>query len=474
MDSLERAMQLADGYTGSTPASVKRAITNEKQGVGSDNDVVNNTTIVARYFTRRLLETVYRTFSLAAKVVDLKPDDVFSPGIVWNGEEESNVEKMRMEMERLRVMKKIPEAVKAARLYGTAVAILAPMDGRLEEPMDPDGVKEGEISHILVADRYALTEVSTYGDPRQEKFGQAHTYRWDFRAVTGEWRTANDMPRNYESFVDVHATRCLRFDGIPPLGDDGWHFNGDDRWGLSVLSRVLDDIIQDQVQNAALQDLIKRSAIPVFKVSKYRDFLGRGASRGDPTPQDYMQQFADDLQSSLAVFIDKNDEVDKIDVHSQGVQDIVDALKNRIAMLEGIPITRFTGESATGLSATGNGDARDWRITLEAYRKRAIDSQWNMLLNIVANNAGLSEVPEWEWGELGETTEMERAEISKARADTVKMLLEAGAINETEGREYMNKGEDFELSKDFDPPEIEMPMPNQGAAGGNNDQGQRR
>ena len=36
-------------------------------------------------------------------------------------------------------------------------------------------------------------------------------------------------------------------------------------------------------------------------------------------------------------------------------------------------MTRFLGKSATGLNATGEGDARDWRITVAAMQQRILD-----------------------------------------------------------------------------------------------------
>ena len=291
-----------------------------------------------------------------------------------------------------------------------------------------------------------------------ENFGEPAMYRWNFREVSGSW-IDDSPPRFYDNMIDIHASRVLRFDGISPLGDDGWETGAEDRWGVSVLARVVDDIIQDAVQNAALADVVKRAAIPVFKISKYRDFLAKGTTqRGDAAPEAYAKAFSEDLQTKQAVFMDRNDEVDSIKVYAAGVEEIVKSQIDRLAMIEGVPITRFTGESATGLNANGDGDARDWRITVEAYRKRSIEAQWKKLMMIVARNAGLDEPPEWEWGELGEATEEETALVAKTRAETAVMLLNANSIDEGESREYMNKGEGFELKENWEPPELPMPV----------------
>ena len=458
MDSLERAMRANDSAD-----RIERNVSNDRYGVGGANDMVEQTTLNDRFFSKEQLETLYRNFWSVAKVIDLKVDDVFGPGIIWSGEEESKVDRIKEEFDRLEIMKKIPEAIKSGRLYGTSLAILAPSNGDFGQELIVDEIQEGDISHILVADRFALEDVYFYGDPRNPKFGQPHIYKWNFRQVSSEW--VGEAPKNYLPYLEVHSSRTIRFDGISALGDDGWMTGSDDRWGISVLARVVDDVVQDTVQNAALQDLVKRAAIPVFKIARYREFLAKGIlPKGEAPPETYASQFAKDLQEALAVFIDRNDEVDKIDVHTTGVQDIIKAQTDRIATIEGVPISRFTGESATGLSATGNGDARDWRITIDAYRKRSIDPQWKKIMEIVSKNAGLEEPPEWEWGKLGEATFEETVESSRALAETVSSLLQANTIDESEAREVLNNSELFDLKEDWEPPPIEVPMP--GGAGG--------
>ena len=454
MDPMVRAFRANDGQGGDL--RVKRNIENDRYGVGGNRDVVGSTTLRPRFLTRIYLETIYRNFAIAAKVVDLKPDDVFSPGIIWSGENESAVETMQDEFDRLGIMRRIPDAAKAARLFGTAVVIFAPTDGRFEVELKPEEVQQGDISHILIADKFNLEEAKVYGDPRFPKFGEPFMYRWHYRPASGTMSVMMSELRGHAlPTIDIHASRVLRFDGISPLTSDGWEGSRDDRWGLSIMNRLLDAILQDEVQAAALQDLVKRSYIPIFQIARLRDALGLGKENPkEASIDDYINTMAETLPTSNAIFLDKDDEVSELKVHAAGIAEIVESHMKRIATLEGIPITRFTGESATGLSATGEGDARDYRITIEAYRKRAIEPEWDRMMEVVARNAGLDEPPEWEWGELGEATAEETANIAFLQAQTVEKLIAAGTINEDEAREFLNKNEWLDLSKMFEPPEI--------------------
>lgn len=459
---LRRAVDAAIGeLNAAARTSVERGMSNERHGIGGARDPVSSTVLELRTFDKAQLEILYRQFWTAERAIDLKPDDIFGPGITWTEDAGSSAtDRMEDELKRLEVMRFIPKAVKAARLYGTAIVILAPTDGDFERPLDPEAIAPGEISHLLVVDRYSLEDLIFYGDPRQTKFGQVYMYRWNFHPVEGEWlnETAEHV---LDASIDIHASRCLRFDGIEPLTVDGWEAGGDDRWGLSVLNRSASDIVQDAVGNASLVDIVQRTAMLVVKMQGFRDFLAQGGESevGEASPEDYIERFGKDIQEALAVFIDKQDEIGKVEVHSAGVQEIVSKQVERLAMIEGVPITRFTGESATGLNATGDGDAQDWRITLESYRERSIDPQFNLLMDIVARNIGIAETPEWKWNDLGEATFTEDVESAKGLSETAAALLGANAIDESEARVIMNNSTLFDLEKDWDPPPLPVPAP---------------
>lgn len=434
-----------------------RAFSNDLLGYGGDKDVVGATSINPnRMLQTSILEGLYINSWSAAKVVDLIVDDVFSPGIVWADEEDESTARMMEEMGTLGIMHKVPAAVKSARLYGTALVILAPKSQDFMEPLDIDNIKEGDITHVLVAPKEQLEIWQVYGDPRLPNYGKAYSYRWSL-TTDGKMPIEDPSKRgNQVSQLTIHASRCLRFDGIKPNTDAGWIFSNvaeDRRWGISLINRIYDDIIQDLIMNAGGTELVKRASVPVIKMNDFRQALAVGSGVGDMvTPEEYGANISSSINSAKVLFMDKEDEVDSLEVRSAGVKDLIDQQTNRLAMIAGVPITRFKGESATGLSATGDGDARDWRISVEGYRKEAIDDQWEMLMEAVARNAGLAEVPDWEWGMLGEANMEEQATIAKTLAETVKILVDTGVIELDEARDILRSSELIDLDESWEPP----------------------
>ena len=479
MDPMERAIKGQDAAL----TLSGRTIENRRAGIGGSADMLLNTSINTAGTTQRdrvLLETLYAKFWAAAKIVDLKPDDAFAAGIVWPEDDEKTHEDLQNEMKRLDVLRKALAAVKAARIYGTALLVLAPKDGNFLKPLgDPNPpkknkkpqnkfdlpeeptmpIKAGEISHLLVVDRFRLEDYIVEANPANPMFGQTLVYRWTYNQPYGQMPMEGDIDQYAMSTsIDIHHSRCIRFDGVSPPTDDGWEVSGDDRWGQSVLVRALEDILQDKILCAAMGEVVKRACVPIIKIANFKQMLGRGKQmkQSEMSPEEYASMVNEQMTSSNLMFIDHADDVAKLELHTAGLLDIVMKQADRMAMIEGIPITRFTGQSASGLSATGEGDAKDWRITIEAYRLANVELQVRRLIDIVARNVGIMETPKWEWGMLGDTTEEEKALVAKTYAETVVALLTANAIDEEEARNMMNNSELFELDESWAPPPLEV------------------
>lgn len=420
--------QVQDSY------SIKRSITNSLTGSGGKSDLVNNTRISApSMLTRGVLESLYIESWAAAKVIDLIVDDVFAPGISWD-EDDSDAERLIKHLADMEMWQRLSGAVKSGRLYGTALMIACPSNDMFEEPLVPEQVRPGDIANLVVVDKDYLSVHEVYDNPSQPLYGKPYSYRWNY------FPSGRPSPEtNLTDFNKiVHASRCFKFDGIETINDIGWlHSNTERWWGYSVLQRVIDDLLQDIVMAQGGADAVKRTGMPVIMLDRFRETLSKGPQGGDPSVQQYADEIALNMDFRKVGFLDSKDKVDYIQVNNSGMIELIDNQVNRIAMIAGVPITRFTGESASGLSATGNGDARDWRTTVEAYRERVIEPHMNKLMMVMARNAGLGAVPDWEWGRLGELTMQEEVDAIKGLADAISKFMAANVMTEDEARDII-------------------------------------
>ena len=110
-----------------------------------------------------LLTALYRESWLAKRIIDMPCEDMtrswytLSPGL-----SPEDLESLRRTEARHEIRREITNAVRWARLYGGACAlmVLRGQEDRLEEPLDPDFIAPGDFRGLLVRDRVDGVEPS--------------------------------------------------------------------------------------------------------------------------------------------------------------------------------------------------------------------------------------------------------------------------------------------------------------------------
>ena len=182
--------------------------------------------------------------------------------------------------------------------------------------------------------------------------------------------------------------------------------------------------------------------------------MGR-VEKGDPSPEEIAQTSS--LLRSIwrTQFIDSEDEADRVAVTFAGVAEVMNQQARRMAAQADIPFTRFMSESPAGLNATGESDANNYAIMVQANQKRVLEPALHKLDPVIAKHAGLKEPLEYEWLTLFDMSDSDKSESSRMRTESISMAFKDRAIDETEYRELLSK-DDYAfmpLSEDFDPPE---------------------
>ena len=201
---------------------------------------------------------------------------------------------------------------------------------------------------------------------------------------------------------------------------------------------------------------MQQSSVWVQKVKDLKESLmGRGA-KDEPTPEEMAEATNLLLSIYRILFIDAGDEAERIAVAWSGLADVLTVFSNRLAAIENIPVTRFHGTSAVGLNATGEGDARDWRIQVRAMQKKVLGPVLKRLFLMLARNAGLSEAPDYEFVPLGEETPKERSEVFTAITTGTVAAYEKGLVDEDEGRAVLSTLEEWGELGEWTEPEAEL------------------
>ena len=467
LDQFGRPLTAHDAGPTAVPTQRLPRLVNPRTGMGGAADRQLGTDFAAVRLTPEAAQRIFQMSWVAHRLVTCIVDDMFAAGRSWTGDDEGANQAMEEAEADLRLWERLPAAMIIARIFGTGILLVCTDKDEFDKPLKPADVREGSLTNLVAIDRWSLGLHTWHQDLTKPRYGEPYQYRWNRRAH-GLPGPKDSVDQRQTSQVVINTDRCFRFDGIKPPMTDGWRSGPWEReWGVSILTRALDDLLRDAEMAHGMGQLVTEASIWVHKVEGYREALARGVTeKGDVSVEDLAAAINEKRSIYRSLFIDAQDEAGREDVTWAGLPDVTQAQLQRICAIEGIPITRFLGTSATGLSATGDGDARDWRITVEAFRRKHLDPILTRRLDVmIARHAGLSEPPKWEWNKLGEMTEAEKAEVTSKLSKAVVEVLGAGAIDEEEARERLSKDDFWGPFGEFTPSlETELEISNQMAA----------
>lgn len=392
-------------------------IANDLAGIGGPGDKAATSYYTRPTYTQTELDNAYRVSWAAQKFVDILVDDAFHLRRTLEGGPEDYNDQIQQTFhldERLRT------ALKAARLYGTALLITASNEAPLDVPLDVERIMQGDVTNLWIAGRYQCETVDLNMDPWSEDYGLPTAYR--VRNLNGR-------------MLVVDSSRVIRFDGIrattPTEVDQGW--------GISVLAPILNSIKgEDLAATAASQGVVENS-IFVQQMDNW-DLAMRGAPPGGVNMSGVLREatMQSHMKSSLrTLYVGKNDNVFRVNVPLTGVDKVMETLAKRMAAAAGIPYTRFMSQSPAGMNATGESDARNYALLIGSKQRDWLEGAYRRLDAILSRSLGIAPPVGFDFPSLYVQTEEEKARTHNAALAYVNGLLGAGIISPEGAREYM-------------------------------------
>ena len=412
-------------------------IQNAMTGMGTQGlDKSANTQFTVRNISWQECDALYRNSWATAKMIDIPVDDIWIRGRQFVGDDENLTETMVDASESLCLTENIQMAMKTGRLYGTGLLIISQRDVPLSEPLEIDRIRPGSVAGFIVTDRWHANIREWVVDMQMENYGQPYMYEISPRL-------SHDN-RN----VDVHHSRIIRFDGIAPTLTEGWitvsgRVPEERDWGRSIVQRAYDEVMHDAELRQSVGHLVQESSIFAIRMEGFKNMV-----RGKPDPEDPdLNELAASVNAMKSIyrtlFVDREDEVERINVNLAGAADLMNQMADRLAAIADIPKTRFLGSSPGGLNATGDGDWKNYSAMIAAMQVKQLTKPLKLLDMVVARHAGLPEPPEYKWLPLVDLSDEESANAEKAKAEVVLMAFKEGVITENEARERLSNLETF-------------------------------
>ena len=447
-----------DAPVGTDQDASAEGMQNKRTGMGGEADKSGGISYIPRRFSRRQLEAIYHNSWSAARFIDLLPNDMVTRGRQWRSDDEGLIQTIEEAETQLHVLNRVGRAMKLGRLMGTSMVVMM-IDGQdMADPLEINRVREGQLTNLLVVDRFDTNPVAWVRHPYDPQYGFPDIY--DVRLIDG-------------TRLQTHASRVVRFEGRESLSSNGWQINAQRDWGVSELAYAIDAINQQHSTASGVNHLVQEASVFVMKVQGYNDLI-RGVQGSSEASLEQRVSLVNRLKSIYRTLVaDPNDDVERISVQFGGLYQLLEMYTLLLASIAGVPATRWLGRSPAGLNSTGEGDERNYAIDLLSFQRTNLTPQIRPLDAVIARNIGTAEPVEYDWLPITEISEKDRAETSRTRAQAVSLaspyLLDGEARAALSGDELFGELEPGALDALADDDDPDGGDPDEPEDGGNGD-----
>lgn len=378
--------------------------------LGTTRDKASGAFYTGDRIDNHALYTAYRFNWLPKKVVNVPAEDAVRNWRNWQAEQDQ-ITAIEAEETRLQLRAKELEADTLARLYGGAAIATVTVNEGMEVPLDPDRVRKGGISHLLVFTQAQLRGMQPVLDVLSPMFGRPEYYE-----VSG-----NGL------LFRIHHTRLSFFTGAPlrtleliPVETFGW--------GDSVLQSCFDACKKADSALSIIISLMYESNVDVFGIPGLTQIMADETSRALLVRRAELN--ATMKGNNGMIIKDAEETYERKTMSFAGLNELANTMLQVCAGASDIPATRLLGRSPAGLNSTGESDMRNYYDSIKARQTLNIGPALARLDQCIIKSA-LGTIPpdiHYVWAPLWQATESERSENGKRVADTIKTINDTGLI----------------------------------------------
>ncbi len=395
------------------------------------------------------LITLYESHWLCRRIVDTPAEDMVRtwPRVISDDLDPDAQGRLDRVIRRMRVKQEILTALKWARLFGGAGALIVIKghENQLDQPLSLDDIELGAFQGLLPFDRWA--GIQPEGPPstdfsRPQDFNLPEKYR--VTATGGDSYT-------------VHASRVLRFTGYtnptPEREAYSW-------WGISVLEPVIEEIKKYDNMNWNVANLTFRANLLGMKYPELAEVIsGLGSSKGATKKWEERMTAINHLISNQSLIpLPKDGGLESVQYTFAGLAEVMMQQMLVIAGAAQQPVTRLWGRTYSGLGQAGDGDERIYEERIATEDEVQMRPQLEKLYPVMCMSE-LGEVPDdfaLNFPSVRVLSEQEKADLAKAVVDTVTVCVNSGFMSKrTAAKEMKQSGDVTGIGTNYTDEEIE-------------------
>lgn len=406
------------------PQSAKAFVTGDsftnfaaRVGLGTGNQAADgrySTDFISR--NRLLLENAYRSSWICGQAVDAVAEDMTRAGVVIQSDiEPDEVETLERSMVSLRIWDELCDTIKWARLYGGAIAVMLVDGQKMDTPLMPDRISEGQFKGLLVLDRWQIEPtlnlvVKEFGpDMGMPEF---YTVLPGARAMAGE---------------KIHHSRVIRLDGaqLPH-----WQRISENGWGQSELERLWDRLLAFDSTTQGAAQLVYKAHLRTISIEGLRELIAMGGKPYEAMLQqiELIRRYQSNEGMTLL------DAKDKFEAHSytfSGLDSVLMQFSEQISGALQIPLIRLFGQSPAGFS-TGDSDIRNYYDKVATQQDRKLRSGLMRLFKVLHRSVlgrDMGEGFTFEFSPLWQLSDVEKSTVANNLTAAVVAAEGAGIVD---------------------------------------------
>lgn len=366
------------------------------------------------------LDNLYQSNWIAQAIVDEWAADMVRE---WRAIKSAWSEEIEAAEKELCVKQHVEEAIAWARLYGGA-GVLMITNQDLEKPLDVNKIKKGDLEKLLVFDRHDLTP---YGDINTYNLLADNYMRPEFFTL-------------YGGAQRIHHSHIAFFQGAKlPKRQARINFG----WGDSVLRRVMEEIGDMVAAKGGIAELMQEANVDVVTRTGLTEELT--TDQDDAIIKRY-ELFSLMKSSVNMALLDGDEKLDRQTLQLSGVAPILDSFMVWIAGAARMPMTKIFGTSATGLSATGEGDRKNYNASISAQQNGSLMLSMRTLDEVLVRSA-TGQFPQdydYKWIPLEQMNEVESAQAQLLSMQKHGMALQNNLATRSQVMRVLQSNEEYQ------------------------------
>lgn len=398
-------------------------------GLGTSSDKRLSNQVTWTPYTMEFYEQLYSGDELAARIVDIVPEDALRKWLEPQGYPKHILKLVEQRLASLNARQAIEKSWKWARAFGGSLLHVVTDGVDPSQPLDP---KKEQVIGLRDLSRYDLriltTDIET--DFGSENFGYPNIYYLNVQMGTNV------------KLYPIHWSRCIRFDGkLVPRRT----FIRNNYWHDSELQRLYNVIRNYQTSNDAAAAILQDFNTGVFKLKDLANFMSSGKEQLVKNRIE-MINYAKSTIRAMLLDADSEEFVDMAR-NVTGLPEMLDHQARRFVAATDIPHTKLLGESPDGSNATGNSTTQMWREKIEADQNNYLRPKINRLFSIL-----FWDMPElsYKFNELQQLTKLEEADLRNKTAQTDQIYLDQSVLDPSEVAKSRFGGEAYSIETELD------------------------